>query len=142
MTESESEPGHRFEPKVEYAEVNASSRHFSSLRVIQLAIFFLVMGGLAALLFGAKPLSRGLGTYTAIALACFVTLIFWLLEERADRQYNHLLRRAQSLERILHFRALLERPHRSATPVRSKRLLYFGTLIWWISAVSPMAGGP
>ena len=143
MTESESEPGHRFEPKVEYAEVNASIRHFSSLRLIQLAIFFPVMGGLAALLFGAEPLSRGLGTYAAISLACFVTLIFWLLEERAERQYNHLLRRAQSLERILHFRAVLDRPHhRLLRTSVALRLLYFGTLIWWISAVQSMAGVP
>ncbi len=143
MTESESEPGHRFEPKAEYAEVNASIRHFSNLRVIQLAIFFLVMGGLAALLFGAESLSSGFGAYAAIALACFITLIFWLLEERAERQYNHLLRRAQSLERILHFRAVLDRPHhRLLRTSVALRLLYFGTLIWWISAVSSMAGAP
>ena len=142
VTESESGPGHRFEPKVEYAEVNASIRHFSSLRVIQLAIFFLVMGGLAALVLGADRLSSDAGAYAAMALACFVTLIFWLLEERAERQYDHLLRRAQSLERILHFRAVLDRPHhRLLRTSVALRLLYFGTLIWWISAVSAISGG-
>ncbi len=143
VIEPESEPGYRFEPQVEYAEVNASIRHLSNLRVIQMAIFFVVMGGLAALLFGAKPLSSGLGGYAATALACFVTLIFWLLEERAERQYDHLLRRGQSLERILHFRAILDRPHhRLLRTGVALRLLYFGTLIWWISAVSSMAGAP
>jgi len=140
VTESESEPGYRFEPKVEYIEVNSSIRHLSTLRVIQIAIFFMVMGGLAALLFGATQLSSGPGNYAANALACFVTLIFWLLEERAERQYDHLLRRAQSLERTLHFHAIRDRPHhRLLRTGVALRLLYFGTLIWWISAVSSTA---
>ena len=114
------DPGQRFEPAVEYSHVLASIRHFSSVRLAQLLIFFLVMGGLLLFLSEHRFAASGMGSLTARAFGSFVTMIFWLLDVRAGKQYIHMLRRAQSLERILHFHSYLE-PPRKPRPTNRRR---------------------
>ena len=135
------DPGQRFEPAVEYSHVLASIRHFSSVRLAQLLIFFLVMGGLLLFLSEHRFAASGMGSLTARAFGSFVTMIFWLLDVRAGKQYIHMLRRAQSLERILHFHSYLERPeNRVLRAGVAIRLLYGGTLVWWLTALASLPG--
>ncbi len=133
------DPGQRFEPAVEYSHVLSSIRHFSGVRLVQLLIFFLVMGGLLSFLLAHRVAAADMGSLTARAFGCFVTIIFWLMDVRAGKQYFHMLRRAQTLERILHFHSYLERPEnrllRSGVAIR---LLYGGTLVWWLSALASL----
>lgn len=130
----------RFEPQAEYAQVCILIRHFSILRLAQLAIFFALMLGLLALLFQQKGFLAQFGVNASLSFASFLTLIFWLLDERAARQYQHLLGRAEGLERILHFKTFLERPkHRFLRPGMAIRLIYAATLVWWISAVASIS---
>ncbi len=134
------DPGQRFEPSVEYSHVLSSIRHFSGFRLGQLLIFFVVMGGLPAYLSDHRAAVSETGLLTARAFGCFVTILFWLMDVRAGQQYIHMPRRAQSLERILHFHSYLERPEsrvlRSGVAIR---LLYGGTLVWWLSALASLS---
>lgn len=130
----------RFEPRVEYAQVCTLIRHFSNLRLGQAAIFLAFMLGQLAFLVPREAVLEQVGVNASMAFASFLTILFWLLEERAAKQNDHLLGRARSLERILHFRTFRERPqHRFLRTGMAYRLLYAGTLVWWIAALSSMS---
>ena len=85
------------------------------------------------------PTVSEMGLLTTRAFGCFVTVIFWLMDVRAGQQYIHMLRRAQSLERVLHFHSYLERPEgRLLRTGVAIRLLYGGALVWWLSRVASL----
>jgi hypothetical protein len=101
---------HQGEPQSEYKDVSDNIRLFQTIRFAQLTVFIAVSGALIGAAF-----SSAVTTSFALKIVFrlggfFVTLLFWVLQERTMLYWRHFVRRATELEEMLGYRQYSTRP--------------------------------
>ncbi len=121
------------DPKDEYLDAGANMRQFGNIRFAQMTVFIAMTAGILTALFQANS-SLLLGTRIILKVTgLFITIIFWLMDQRAMDYWNHYRIRAIELEKVLGFRQYTNSPARkffSAT--HTIRILYFGIVVLWV----------
>jgi len=128
------------DPKDEYMDVSANMRQYGNMRFALLTLFNAVIIGLLAILFKSDPPLESSGKYLLKFSGLIITILFWIMEERANSYWDHYRNRAVELEKQLGYKQYSTRPTRgSFSATNAVRgfysfifLLWVITLIWHI----------
>ena len=123
------------EPKDEYLDASNNMRQFGNIRFAQLTLFFGLTAGIMAILFqntSVLPFAR-----TALKVGGLaITLLFWVMDQRAMDYWNHFRKRAIELEDVLGFKQYRASPAikrlNTTNAVRARFLLLAA---FWIIAL-------
>ena len=125
------------DPKDEYMDVSANMRQYGNMRFAQLTLFIAVIAGLLVILFESDPPLDSSVRYVLKFGGLIITIVFWIMEERATSYWDHYRNRAVELEKQLGYKQYSTRPTRgffSAT--NAVRVLYsFMFLLWVITLI-------
>jgi len=120
----------------EYKDLSSNMRQYANMRFAQLTLFIAMTAGLLNLLFGSNHTTSDPLRDVLKGIGILITVVFWIMEERAVGYWNHFRHRAVELERELGFRQYSTRPER--TLIRSSnaaRLLYGAIMAFWLTAL-------
>jgi hypothetical protein len=124
------------DPKDEYLEVGQNMRQFGNIRFAQITLF---VGMNAGILAGLSQSGAGLSDTTRIFLkigAIIVTILFWILDQRAMDYWHHFRRRSIELEKVLGFEQYTKAPVTNVlNATNAIRVLYLVLLVFWITAL-------
>jgi len=121
------------DPKDEYKEVSANMRQYGNMRFAQLTLFIAMTGGLLAALFTSNPPLSSLARFLLKIGGLIITVVFWIMEERAVDYWYHFRRRAVDLEKQLGYQQYLTGPERSiVTATNAVRVLYLFMFLFWV----------
>lgn len=93
----------------EYTEVVQNIRHYSNLRFAAFSIFIAIVAGLGLVSFGKGQFGEHAAVIARIA-GFLVIAIFGLYEERLTELFQHFMRTAIALERLLGYTQWTDRP--------------------------------
>lgn len=120
----------------EYAEVAQNVRHYRNLRFVIVSLLFAVMAGVGIVAFGKGQFDQHAAMVARIA-GILVIFIFWQLEERAFVFYDHCLKIAAELERLLGYKQYSTRPVTRLYLPRAyivQRVFYLLLTLLWLYA--------
>ncbi len=104
---------HRPEQDLEYTEVNAYLRHYSSLRFVMVSVYFAVSAAVVAAAFGLVPSEGYASTYARAAFRVIglgVTATFFAYEWRLEGLIRYYQRKSRDLEDVLPCDTMKGRP--------------------------------
>ena len=120
----------------EYTEVVQNVRHYRNLRFVIVSLLFAVMAGVGIVAFSKGQFDQHAAMVARIA-GILVIFIFWQLEERAFIFYDHCMKIAAELERLLGYSQYSKRPVSSPYLPRAyivQRVFYFLLTLLWLYA--------
>lgn len=122
---------------VEYQEVNAYLRHYSSLRFVMVSVYFAVSAAVVSAAFGiviSDPKWNPLFSEVLRVLGLGTTIVFLMYELRLEQLIRYYQGRACGLESTLPYETMTRRP-KSDRMFRSTKLLYAMFLVFWAGAI-------
>jgi hypothetical protein len=119
--------------RVEYLDASNNIRHFQTVRFAQLTIIMAITAGLLNVLY-IKPESLTIFTSASIKSAgLLISLLYWVLQERTMRYWNHFVKRAADLEKELGFGQYSQRPRAGLiTSANAIRLFFLLLTLFWV----------
>lgn len=120
----------------EYTEVVQNVRHYRNLRFVISSLLFAVMAGVGIVAFSKGQFDQHAAMVARVA-GILVIFIFWQLEESAFIFYNHCMKIAAELERLLGYSQYSTRPVSSSYLPRAyivQRVFYFLLTLLWLYA--------
>jgi hypothetical protein len=124
--------------ELEYTTCIDFCKYSGGIQLAQISMFLALMSGAAYFLFGEKPPSEPILTFLKLG-AGISALAFWVVEETHAYLASNFFCRARELEKKLGFAAFLRLPKRSpfwCGPTNwAFRLLYWGSVVFWVHSV-------
>ena len=122
------------DPKDEYKDVSTNMRQYGNMRFAQLTLFIVLIAGLLTVLFTSDPPLTSLVGFVLKIGGLIITVVFWIIEERAADHWHHFSRRAVELEKELGYQQYSTRPARTVvTATNAVRALYFFVFLFWVA---------
>lgn len=121
----------------EYDQVVENLRHFSNLRFVMFAIFFVVIGGVAYIAFGKGQFEEG-AVKVARSGGFLIVTVFWLYEERMSLWWGHYRKVAVELEQVLGYHLSStesETLHFLPSVTLLTRVFFFLIFLFWAYAI-------
>jgi hypothetical protein len=122
---------------VEYTEVNAYLRYYSSLRFVMVSVCFAVSAAVTLAAFRLVGPDRGISLLMAVTFRLIglgITVVFFSYEWRLEELIRYYQRQARELENNLPYKTMQERPQ-SDRMFRATRGLYIMFMAFWILSV-------
>ncbi len=88
----------------EYKIVAENMRHYSKLRFAQLTLYFALSAGLMSVIFTSDPKITGDLRICLVSIGILTSLVFFVIELRITKFWNHFRDQAKILETALKFR--------------------------------------
>jgi len=124
------------DPKDEYMDAGENMRHWANIRFAQMTLFIAITAGILAGLFQSSSALAGTARIALKIGGLVVTLVFWLLDERAMAYWRHFRGRAIELENALGFQQHARAPAaKILSSANAIRVLYLSILLFWIAAL-------
>lgn len=124
------------DPKDEYKDVSANMRQYGNMRFAQLTLFIVLTAGLMTVLFTSDLPSTSLVGLVLKIGGLIVTVVFWIMEERATDHWHHFSRCAVELEKQLGYQQYSTRPARTVvSATNAVRALYFFVFLFWVATL-------
>lgn len=121
----------------EYEQVAQNLRHYSNLRFVMFAIFFIVIFAVACVAFGKQWFDES-AVKVARSGGFLVVTVFWLYEERMGLWWDHYRKVAVELEGLLgyHLSSTRSEPlHFLPSVTLLTRVFFFLTFLFWAYAI-------
>ncbi|CAD6491833.1 MAG: hypothetical protein ANIMEMIM_00227 [Candidatus Argoarchaeum ethanivorans] len=80
-------------PKDEYKDISANMCQYGNMRFAQLTLFIAMTAGLLTALFTSNPPLSSLVRFVLKVGGLIITVVFWIMEERATDYWHHFGRR-------------------------------------------------
>lgn len=123
------------DPKDEYLDASANQRQFMTLRFAQLTVFLAISGFLLNILFNESTALPAYGDEILKTGGLFISILFWIHQERTMAYWNHFVNRAAELEGELDFNQYRSRPPAGIlSSFNAMRLFFIIVVAFWILA--------
>jgi hypothetical protein len=108
-------------------------RQFGNIRFAQMILFIAITAALLAGLFQENSTISYVARTTLKVGGVLLTIIFWVLDQRAIVYWRYFRKRAIELEKILEFKQHTFSPAENIfSATNAIRLLYFSILAFWV----------
>ena len=122
------------DPIDEYKDVSANMRQYGNMRFAQLTLFFVLFACFLTALFTSEPPLTCLLRFVLKIGGIIITVVFWIMEERAADYWHHFRKRAVELEKQLGYLQYSTSPARAVvSATNAVRVLYFFVLLFWVA---------
>lgn len=125
----------------EYKEIGANLRQYGNMRFAQLTLFVAVTGGLLAAIFSKDSSLSQCQRLGAEMLGLFLTVAFWVMEEKSTSWWNQYYQRAVHVEAELGMAQYSARaPMTIVSATYAVRFLFAITVTIWVSLLASLLG--